>query len=185
MGDLLDILDKKEIKATFFCLGIIARNNPEVIKKIYNRGHEIGCHSDSHKFITDLSPKEFKIDTRQAIDSLEQSIGEKVKYYRAPAFSITEKTSWALETLLEEGITCDSSIFPSKRRFGGYESLDESNPFILKIKENELMEFPMSYSQISGKRIIYSGGGFFRFLPYPVTKFLMNKKEYNLFEIEK
>jgi len=180
LEELLNKLDEHNVKATFFCLGVIARDNPEVIKKIYKRGHEIGCHSDTHKFITNLTPKSFKEDTHNAIDSLEQLIGKKVEYYRAPAFSITESTKWALEILLEEGIKYDSSIFPSNRNFGGFKSFNESNPVILKINGLEIKEFPMNYANIMGKRIIYSGGGYFRLLPYSMIKGLMKKSDYNM-----
>lgn len=177
---LLDKLDENNNQATFFCLGIIARENKEIIKKIFNRGHEIGCHSDTHKFITNMTPKSFTEETHKAIDSLEQLIGEKVEYYRAPAFSITEKTKWALKILLEEGITIDSSIFPSNRNFGGFKSFDETTPVVLKIDNHELLEFPMNYANIIGKRVMYSGGGYFRLLPYKIIKSLMKKSNYNM-----
>ena len=89
LDDILHLFELNNIKATFFCLGTIARSHPGIVKKIFDKGHEIGCHSDKHDFITKFNPKQLKLDTQKAIDSLEQCIGSKVFMYRAPAFTIT------------------------------------------------------------------------------------------------
>ena len=180
LEELLDTLDELNVKATFFCLGVIARDNPQLIKRIYNRGHEIGCHSDIHSFLSQLTPKSFKEDTHKAIDSLEQVVGNKIEYYRAPAFSITEETKWAFDILLDEGITCDSSIFPSNRNFGGFQSFNKSDPVTLMVNNHELLEFPINFTSILGKRLMFSGGGYFRLLPYSFTKYFMYKSDYNM-----
>lgn len=180
LENILNILDQKEYKATFFCLGNIARQQPEIIKKIANRGHEIGCHSDEHNLVTDLDPKQFKDDTGLAIDSLQQLVGKKVNMYRAPAFSITENNKWALEVLIECGIEYDSSIFPANHRFGGFKNLNLNKPSFLETKSGLIKEFPINYITIGNKRIMYSGGGYFRLIPYPLINYFTRKSDYNM-----
>ena len=180
LDNILDLLDEVDCKATFFCLGIIARNNPEVIRKIAARGHEIGCHSDKHIQVTKMTPAEFKADTHLAIKSIEDLIGKKVTYYRAPTFSITESNKWALEILIEEGITTDCSIFPSSRSFGGFPSFKENLPSIINVNGKSIREFPISYVTRFGKRWMFSGGGYFRLFPYPLIKKMMKETDYNM-----
>lgn len=177
---VLDRFEQNNIKATFYCLGIIARSHPEIINKIVSKGHEIGCHSDVHSFIGRMSPLEFENDTKKAIGSLEDVVGEKIVHYRAPAFSISEKTSWALEILINQGIQYDSSIFPSNRSFGGFPSFSESKPTIIETKSGSIKELPMNYANFAGNRIMFTGGGYFRLLPYPLIKKMMNESDYNM-----
>ncbi|MDY0174766.1 MAG: polysaccharide deacetylase family protein, partial [Bacteroidales bacterium] len=112
---LLEVLDQKKYTISFFVLGAIARSNPHVLHKIANAGHQIGCHSDTHQWLTNFSRAELFEDTNRAISSIEEIIGKKVVCYRAPAFSITEKNKWAFEVLHQFGIEYDCSIFPASR----------------------------------------------------------------------
>ncbi|MDR0864337.1 MAG: polysaccharide deacetylase family protein [Candidatus Symbiothrix sp.] len=178
LNDILDVLDEKEFQATFFCLGIIAREFPEIIKLIDNRGHQIACHSDIHAFLQDKDPEFFYQDTKNAIDSLEQVIGKKVIAYRAPAFSFTEKNKWTFEILYELGIEQDCSIYPAHRSFGGFSSFKEDKPVLIQYNNAIIKEFPMSLTSIAGKEIAYSGGGYFRLLPYSFIKKTMQKNDY-------
>jgi polysaccharide deacetylase family protein (PEP-CTERM system associated) len=178
LNEILDLLDARSIKATFFCLGEVAHNHPGVIKKIASHGHHIGCHSHSHRFLGDLNFKEFEEDTKLAIDSIENAIGIKVDAYRAPAFSITEDRKWAIEILVENGIKYDCSIFPAVRSFGGFPSFTENNPAIIQYNSSVIKEFPMSVTKIMGKEIAYSGGGYFRLMPYWMIKKIINQSEY-------
>ncbi|HEY5590922.1 MAG TPA: polysaccharide deacetylase family protein [Paludibacter sp.] len=180
LGKILDRLDEVDTKATFFCLGAVARTDPKVIKKIAGRGHEIGCHSNNHLLINQMTPSAFKEDTHQSIDSLEQLTGTKIEFYRAPAFSVTENTQWALEILIEEGITCDSSIIPVKSRFGGFPSFKEMQPSVIEINGQLLKEFPISYATFLNKKLMFSGGGYFRLFPYWVIKKWMTQSDYNI-----
>ena len=177
---ILDLLDKNEVKATFFCLGIIARKDPHIIKLIADRGQEIGCHSDSHHWLANHNPETFRKDTELAINSLENLTGKKVNSYRAPAFSIGEKTLWALDILAELGIKNDCSIFPANRSFGGFPSFPFDSPAIIKTKSGIVKEFPLSTSNIAGKRFVFSGGGYFRLFPYSFIKKLMHRSHYNM-----
>ena len=114
---LLTLFDKHQVKATFFCLGSIAKKYPNLIKQIHSRGHDIGCHSNKHILIDDLSPDEFNEDTKEALEIISNITGEKVKSYRAPCFSITESCSWAFDILVENGIEIDCSVFPTNWGF--------------------------------------------------------------------
>mgnify|MGYP006427692511 CR=1 FL=1 len=178
LDKILFLLDEKKLQATFFCLGEVAANYPEVIKKIADKNHHIGCHSFSHKFLGDIKPKEVDTDTRIAIETIENIIGEKVTSYRAPAFSIMEKNKWVLEILAKNGITHDCSIFPANRSFGGFPSFNQQEPTIINYHGIQLKEFPMSTSQLFGREIVYSGGGYFRLFPYWKIKSMTKKSNY-------
>ena len=109
---VLDLFDECGVKATFFILGWVAERYPDLIREIAARGHEPAAHSYWHRLVYELTPEEFRKDTRRAKEVIEQAAGEVVSGYRAPSYSITRKSLWALETLAELGFTYDSSIFP-------------------------------------------------------------------------
>ena len=163
---LLNLLDQNNQKATFFCLGKVAEEYPEVIQIIAERGHEIGCHSYKHILVHKMSAKEFYSDTQSAIHSIESVTGKKVKGYRAPAFSIGKNNKWAFEVLIDLGIEYDCSVFPAIRSFGGYPSFPSHFPSVIEINGKSIKEFPISFAEIFTHRIAYSGGGYFRILPY-------------------
>ncbi len=175
---LLHLLKENDVKATFFCIGWLVRKYPEIIKKIDSLGFEIGSHSDLHKLAHTQTPIEFDLDLRSSIDSIEQLIGKKVEYYRAPGFSITQENLWAFDSLVKNGILYDSSVFPVKRKFGSLKGMPSNKPFIIEKNGTFLREFPMNSHNIFNKEIIFSGGGFFRMLPYQVIKSLMSKSSY-------
>lgn len=180
LGRLLDLLDSAGTKATFFCVGMMGRNFPEVIRKIDERGHEIGCHSNIHTWLNKMTPEECLEDTRAAIDNLQQCIGKKVVSYRAPAFSIGEDSRWIFDVLLECGITRDSSVFPAKREFGGFPSFGTDHPGLISSGEKKLKEFPISVTSFMGRKTAFSGGGYFRFFPYGFVSRRMKKRDYNI-----
>lgn len=175
---ILDKLDKRKLKATFFCVGEMGKSFPEVIRKIQQRGHEIGCHSNIHTWLNKMTEAECREDTHRAVDSLEQCIGEKVRSYRAPAFSIGEKNKWAFEILTENGIERDASIFPAARDFGGFPHFGQKMPCIVEYNGIRLKEFPVCTTQVIGKEMAYSGGGFFRFFPLGFVEKEMRKNPY-------
>lgn len=177
---ILDELDKYNTKATFFCLGWIARNYPDILKQIKRRGHELACHSDKHFFVREMTPESFHKDLKQALDSIENVIGEKVIAFRAPAFTITENATWAFEVLAENGIEIDCSIFPTTRSFGGFPSFGEAKPTLIKYKGYEIKEFPINTGTIFGKQFVFGGGGYFRLFPYWLIEKLMNQSDYNI-----
>ena len=162
---ILNKLDERQTKATFFCVGEMGRLFPEVIRKIQVQGHEIGCHSNIHTWLNKMTETECREDTRQAVDSLEQCIGEKVKSYRAPAFSIGEKNKWAFEILAENGIERDASIFPAARDFGGFPRFGQKTSCLVEYNGIRIKEFPVCTAKVLGYETAYSGGGYFRFFP--------------------
>lgn len=174
----LQVLSDAKISATFFCLGQMATQFPEVIKKIAANGHEIGCHSNVHTWLDKMTPDECREDTRIAVDSLEQCIGKKIKSYRAPAFSITRKNPWTFEILAENGIERDASVFPAGRDFGGFPEFGSTIPAIVSYNGITIKEFPICPVNILGREIVYSGGGYFRFFPAFYIKHKLKHSEY-------
>ena len=177
---ILALLDERGVQATFFCLGGIAREFPQVVKRIAEAGHEIGCHSDKHHWLTKMTEAELREDTRVAIASLEDLTGQAVTSYRAPAFSIGEANKWALDVLAECGIRQDASIFPAARDFGGYPSFGHYEPCTLQCDGHELTEFPIPMTRILGKEMAFSGGGYFRLLPYGLVHRTMKERAYGM-----
>jgi polysaccharide deacetylase family protein (PEP-CTERM system associated) len=177
---LMDKLDVLGIKATFFCVGRLALDFPQTVKTIAERGHEVGCHSNEHIWLTEMNETMLRQDTMDAIKALEDVSGQKVVSYRAPAFSVTEKNKWALNVLAECGIENDSSIFPDVHDCGGYPTFKANSPCILSHNNISIKEYPISLASFCGKRIAYSGGGYFRLLPYSFIKRTIAKHDYNI-----
>ena len=178
LDDILNKLDNRKLKATFFCVGEMGRLFPDVIRKIYTRGHEIGCHSNIHTWLNKMTVEECREDTRKAVDSLEQCIGDKINSYRAPAFSVGENNKWVFEILVENGIERDASIFPSARSFGGFAHFGQKTPCIVDYNGICIKEFPICTTKVLGKEMAYSGGGYFRFFPLSFVEKEMNKSSY-------
>ncbi|HIE15701.1 MAG TPA: DUF3473 domain-containing protein [Bacteroidales bacterium] len=175
---ILDYLQENNQKATFFCLGWIAKKYPQVIKKIDHLGYEIGCHSQNHQLVYEQNKSKFKRDIEIAIKTIEDIIGKKVILYRAPGFSITKNEIWALEELIDLGIKIDSSIFPAQRGHGGFPEFSPAQPSIININGSQLKEFPINTQNILGKPIVFSGGGYFRLFPYSLIKNYTRKSNY-------
>lgn len=165
-------------KATFFCLGWIARKYPEVIKEIDRRGHEIATHSDLHQLAYEQSRTIFAQDLERSIKSIEDVIGKKVRAYRAPGFSLMKENKWVFEELLKNGIEIDASIFPAKRSHGGFEQFGHAEPCWIDIDGMRLKEFPINLASFANKNLIFSGGGYFRLLPFPVLDRLTQNSNY-------
>jgi polysaccharide deacetylase family protein (PEP-CTERM system associated) len=108
----LDLLGRLGVRATFFVLGKVAEQGPKLVREIVDAGHEVGCHSHLHRRLWKLTPEEFRSDTRQARSAIEDAAGQRVVGYRAPTFSVVQKSLWAIEVLAEEGFLYNSSVFP-------------------------------------------------------------------------
>lgn len=180
LDSILDLLDERQLKGTFFCVGEMGKLFPEVVKKIHDRGHEIGCHSNVHTWLNKMNRVEVYEDTRQAIDSLQQCIGQKVVSYRAPAFSIGKENVWAFEVLAECGIEHDASVYPAVRDFGGFAEFGQQKPTVIKYRGCAIKEFPICLTRLMGKEMAYSGGGYFRFFPLWFVKKRMRQNDYNM-----
>ena len=177
---LMDELDRLGIKATFFCVGQLAKEFPEVVKTIAMRGHEVGCHSNEHTWLNKMSEKALRKDTTEAIKILEDVSEQRVVSYRAPAFSIGNENKWMFEVLAENGIENDSSVYPAKRDFGGFTDFENKVPTIIQYKGIMLKEFPIPICDIFGASFAYSGGGYFRLFPLSFVKMEMKKNEYSM-----
>jgi polysaccharide deacetylase family protein (PEP-CTERM system associated) len=175
---ILSMLDETGVKATFFCLGWIVEKYPEVIKAIIARGYEAGTHTTMHQLVYEQNPKMFANDLERSVKALEDITGQKVRYFRAPGFSIREDSRWVFDILVSQGIEIDCSIFPAIRAHGGFSSYKAISPAFIQYDGIRLKEFPISYTNILGKPFVYSGGGYFRLFPYPLIKHWAKQSSY-------
>lgn len=177
---VLDELDRFELKGTFFCVGQLAVTHPQIIREIVIRGHEVGCHSNIHTWLDKMTPKTLENDTTEALKALEDVSGQKIVSYRAPAFSITPRNKWAVNVLAECGIKNDASIYPTNRDFGGYKGFPQDTPCIISREGATMKEYPVSLMSLLGKQLAYSGGGYFRLIPYWLISKTMKQRDYNI-----
>jgi polysaccharide deacetylase family protein (PEP-CTERM system associated) len=167
---ILDTLDRAAVRATFFVLGWVADHHPELVREIHRAGHEVGCHSYWHRLVYRQTPAEFRGDLRRAQGVLQDLTGEPVRAYRAPSFSITRRSLWALDILIEEGFTIDSSIYPTVHDRYGIAGAP-CRPYPIARPAGELWEFPMPVLRRLGYPLPVGGGGYLRLYPYAVTRY--------------
>ena len=172
---LLEILDKYHVRGTFFVLGWIARIHPALVETIYREGHEIASHGFDHSMITEMTPETFREDIRKSKAILEGITGTTVTGYRAPTFSITEKTSWVYEILLQEGYSYSSSVFPVWHDRYGWPKFGNAPKKMHAVDGKEIWEVPMSTWCIGSANIPFGGGGYLRFYPWALTKAMFRK----------
>lgn len=163
---LLAMLGERGITGTFFVLGWVAERVPQLVRRIAAAGHEIACHGYSHQLIYTQSQQTFLDETRHAKQLLEDLTGGPVRGYRAASFSITPKSRWALDTLIDLGFEYDSSIFPVRHDRYGMPGAARSPGTVESPSGRKIVEFPMSTALFGGVRVPVSGGGYFRLLPY-------------------
>jgi polysaccharide deacetylase family protein (PEP-CTERM system associated) len=177
---LLDLLDEYQTKATFFALGWIAERQPQLIRAIDGRSHEVACHGYAHRRIYTQAPEQFRQETRRSKQLIEDAIGRPILGYRAASYSITAQSLWALEILREEGFAYDSSIFPIRHdRYGipGYRRFCHA---LNGPEGSTLVEFPISTLRLAGVNVPIAGGGYFRLFPYAFIRWglrRINEKE--------
>jgi polysaccharide deacetylase family protein (PEP-CTERM system associated) len=162
------LLDKAGVRATFFCLGITAEKWPGVIRTLAAEGHEIASHGYSHAATYLLSPEQFAEDIRRAQDVLGNLTGYAPSGYRAPQFSITRRTWWALEILAAQGLRYDSSVFPIVHRRYGIAGFSRY-PCRISTPAGTLIELPLATARRFGANIPVAGGGYFRYFPQSVV----------------
>jgi polysaccharide deacetylase family protein (PEP-CTERM system associated) len=169
---ILSLFDKHDTKATFFVLGWIAERVPELVREIEDKGHEIAVHGYNHLLLTQITPPEFDEDLARAIEALHAcGIKQPLLGFRAPSFTMVKETKeWALSTLEKYKFKYDSSVFPVG--FHPDYGIPDAPLTPYKITD-ALYEFPMSCLEILGRRLPFSGGGYFRLFPYSYTKFCM------------
>lgn len=164
---ILDKLKRYNIKATFFVLGYIADKFPKFVKMIIDNSHEVASHGYWHRPIFEQTPSEFREDVERSKKVIEDIAQVKIKGYRAPFFSITKETLWALDILTELGFQYDSSIFPTKNFLYG---IPDSPQTVYKLNHSDLIEFPLSVIKRFGLTFPICGGFYMRATPYRLTK---------------
>ena len=180
MERLLGLLKRHNQPATFFCLGWIARRYPDIVRTIDKEGYETGSHSSLHQIVNELGPEGFRRDVTDSLRVLEDTVGKKITLFRAPGFSIGKKTPWAFEILAECGIEIDSSVFPAHHGHGGFKEYGQGGPSIISVNGTRIREFPINLFSLLGKNIVFSGGGYFRLLPYPLLRQLFKRSLYTM-----
>jgi polysaccharide deacetylase family protein (PEP-CTERM system associated) len=161
---LLDRLGERDIRATFFVVGQIAKHNPRLVRAIHSAGHEVASHSWDHRRVLRFNPQTFREDLAQSRDALEQVTGEAVVGFRAPTFSVVRRTAWALDVLAEEGMLYDSSIYPVRHdRYGEHQA--PRSPFLAQGPNAAILEIPPVTLRLLGANLPVGGGGYFRLFP--------------------
>jgi polysaccharide deacetylase family protein (PEP-CTERM system associated) len=162
---ILGLLDEHGARGTFFVVGWVAEQQPQLVRRIAEAGHEVASHSHWHRQVFRLTPEEFRHDLRISKEALEQCTGRPVHGFRAPGFSITPGTEWAFDVLLEEGFTYDSSLFPIVRREYGYPGVP-TDPHVIRCASGTLLELPLATTVVAGVRLPAAGGNYLRQLPF-------------------
>ncbi len=175
---ILTLLLETHQQATFFCLGWVAENYPEVVRTIHSMGFDVASHSHEHRVAAHLGHDEFRRDLLRSMAVLEDATGRKVRAFRAPGFSMTRESTALFDIMAEAGIDVDCSIFPAARAHGGFADFGSDEPVRIKVKDRHLMEFPIRPFRLRGHPIMFSGGGYFRLLPYPLIRLFMRSCGY-------
>ena len=178
---ILDLLNERGVKCTFFCVGWVANKYPGLIKRMEKEGHQVGSHTYMHRLATGQTRKEFTADLKRSLSCLSQITGRKVTCFRAPGFSINTTNLWVLEVLLEQGIEIDSSLVgASLHSYSGLRKANFSEPFLINVGGASLKEFPVSLTSIFNRKMIFSGGGYFRLFPYRWIREWTRRSEYTM-----
>lgn len=174
---VLDLFEQYQTKATFFFLGWVADRFPQLVREVQARGHELACHSFWHRPVYQLTPAEFRRDTRMALDAIQEASGERVVGYRAPTWSITKKCLWAIDILAEEGFIYDSSIYPIRHDLYG---MPDANRFAHSRRcrgGRSLIEIPPATVRLAGVNFPAAGGGYLRIFPLAYTWWAIRRIE--------
>lgn len=170
VAKLLDLFGERGIHATFFVLGWVAERYPALVRQIATAGHEIACHGQSHELVYSQTPAVFRQETFRSKGFLEDLLGSPVRGYRAASYSVTHASLWALDVILDAGFEYDSSVFPIRHDVYGMRDAPLRPARIAAPSGREIVEFPLSTAQFFGVRVPVAGGGYFRILPYGVTR---------------
>lgn len=163
---ILDLLKKYDAKGTFFFLGNVAENFPELVRRAVDEGHEIGVHGDEHRYVCDMDQEEFRTEIASALGKIRAAGAARVMGHRATAFSIGRTNLWALDTLRELGVEYDSSIFPLQAARYGISDW----PRAPRMTSSGIPEVPMSVVSIAGRKLACMGGGYVRYFPIAYTR---------------
>jgi len=163
---ILVLLDEVGVKGTFFVLTWNAERHPEIVQRIAAAGHEIASHGYAHRLIYEQTPETFRADVSRAKATLEDITGTPVLGYRAPSFSVTGRSAWALGVLFECGYAYDSSVFPIRDALYGLPTAERFPHVIHRRDGRGLWEFPITTTRLAGRNLPLGGGGWLRVFPY-------------------
>ena len=169
---ILSMLAEHGVHATWFTLGWIAERYPRLVRQIVEQGHELASHGYEHRRASEQSPAEFLNDITSAKSLLQDIGGVEVRGYRAPSFSIGRNNLWALDCLEEAGYRYSSSIYPVRHDHYG---MPEASRFAFYPQPGGLLELPPSTVSLLGRNLPAGGGGYFRLLPYGVSRWCMRR----------
>lgn len=183
---LIDLCGHYNVKSTCFILGELADSKPQIVRKLYQSGHEIASHSYAHKLVYTMTPLEFKQDLKKSCDALEQITGEKVLGFRAPSWSVKkENLEWFYEVLAEQGLMYSSSVYPAYTYLYGVPGFPQKPHFpVIQGRKMDILEIPQSVIGFGGKKVGFAGGFYLRFFPKWFIKKaidLKNKDGYPVF----
>ena len=172
---VLALLDEFGVKGTFFILTWNAERHPELVEDIASRGHEVATHGYAHRLVYEQGRDLYRQDLERSQQILERITGKRARGYRAPSFSVTAKSMWALDVMLECGIEYDSSIFPVQDALYGVPGALRF-PFVIhSVGERQLVEFPMTTARVGKRNLPLGGGAYLRVLPYPYMRWGMRR----------
>ena len=162
---LLSLLQKNKVTATFFTLGKVIEEHPSIIKQLIQEGHEIGCHTNTHPALYNITEREFELEIRQCATLLKDNFDLIHLGFRAPFFSVDRRSWWALDVLKKNGYLYDSSIYPGDNKRTGIVNYEKNIHYL----ENGMVEVPISTFKFL-KYDVGLGGAYFRILPYNIFK---------------
>lgn len=175
-GTILEVLARHKVKATFFILGCIGHKHPQLVRAVQAEGHQIASHGSRHQMVCEMTPREFREDLVYSKNTLEDITGQEVNFYRAPSWSISRQSLWALEILEEEGFICDSSLQPFWTPLSGIRGAPHT-PYhpVIKGRKLQLLEFPPPLAKVGFLKLPFSGGLYLRLLPSPVISWALKQ----------
>ena len=170
---VIDLFAEADVSATFFTLGWVAKRHPNMIRRIVDAGHEIASHGYDHARVFTFTRKEFAEDIRKAREIIEDCSGVRVTGYRAPSFSIDQRTPWAFAELAEQGYAYSSSVAPVVHDHYGW---PEAPRFAFRpLPWSSMIEIPVTTAMLGKRRVAAGGGGFFRVLPYAFSRWAIRQ----------
>jgi polysaccharide deacetylase family protein (PEP-CTERM system associated) len=170
---LLELFAEYHARGTFFVLGWVAERHPELVSLIARAGHEVASHSYWHRLVYNMTPDEFREDLRRARDVIESAAGVRVRGFRAPSWSIVDRSLWALDVLAEEGYDYDASVFPVHHDVYGIPDAPR-HPHVIHCAAGDVVELPGCTATVGSARVPI-GGGYFRLVPYGVTSWAIRR----------
>ncbi len=166
---LLDTLAESDVQATFFIVGQVARDHPELVRRVAEAGHEIALHGDMHQRVDTMPRGQFRSDLSTSIEAVRQASGAEPVAFRAPCFSVGPDNEWLWEELAARGIRLDSSVFPIRTPLYGMPDAPR-DPFMKETSSGTVRECPVTTIRLLGTNLPFSGGFYFRVLPYPLVR---------------